>query len=181
MNTLINKTALMGLFVALGVTLGYAFIAIPNIEMITAVIFISGYLLGGKKGLCIGIITEAIYSLTNPYGLPSLPLLTAQITAMGFTGLLGGFFGKKDTPNPVMYHIKLGAAGFIASSFFAVLTTLSFTIFMGLPFTKFAAVFLTGIHFYLIHILSNIIIFLFLVPVLLKKSKNYKFIKQFIN
>jgi hypothetical protein len=49
----LSKTAV---FIALGVALGYALAAVPNIEAVSAVSFFSGYLLGRASGSVVGAV-----------------------------------------------------------------------------------------------------------------------------
>ncbi|MCH7955883.1 MAG: ECF transporter S component, partial [Candidatus Marinimicrobia bacterium] len=61
-----REMAMVGVLSALSVAMGYSFIFVPNIEMISASIFISGYLLGVQKGIVVGIVAESIFSAFNP-------------------------------------------------------------------------------------------------------------------
>ncbi|MBU1652577.1 ECF transporter S component, partial [bacterium] len=87
----ITRTAFL---IAVCVVLGYIFMPVPNIEMITAGIFIAGVWMGPRLGIFIGIVAEAIFSLLNPMGFPPPPLLLSQIIAMSLTGCVGGLFRK---------------------------------------------------------------------------------------
>lgn len=168
MNLSIKKIALMGLFTALGIVMGHTFIHIPNVELVTATIFIAGFLLGIKSGLVVGLITESIYSLFNPYGAAAPPLFIAQVVSMGLAGILGGLLGKRNVRTETMYYLQLGLAGFVATIIFAVLTTLSFVLFIDFSWDKLLASFIAGLGFYITHIISNTLIFFTLVPLVLK-------------
>jgi len=178
MNTHVKQISLMGLFISLGISLGFALSYIPNVELITATVFISGYLLGTKQGFIVGLITEAIYSTFNPFGLAAPPIFFAQILCMGVTGFFGGVLQKQKTNPPLFYMIKLGSAGFLLTSFFAVLTSFSFALFMGFSRGKLLASLISGLGFYIIHIVANTIIFLTLVPLLLNIIKKAGFTFQ---
>ena len=168
MNLTIKKISLIAAFIALGVTLGYAFITIPNVEMVTATIFIAGYLLGVKEGITVGLLTEFIYSLFNPYGAAAPPLLVAQVIAMGFTGFLGGFCGNRELQSRKHRYLLFGLAGLLSTSVFAILTTLSFISFTGLSIKKILASLIYGLGFYITHMISNTVMFIVVVPILLK-------------
>lgn len=162
----------MGLFVALGLSLGFTFLYIPNVEMITATVFIAGYLMGIKEGMIVGFLTETLYSIFNPLGTAALPLLIAQVVSMAFTGYLGGLLGsgKQPTNSLSLYYIRFGLAGLISTVIFAVLTTFSFLILMGLSFRELVGSFIYGLGFYTMHIVSNTLIFITIVPILLKAA-----------
>ncbi|MFO7891415.1 MAG: ECF transporter S component [bacterium] len=178
MNINTKKICLIGICIALAVAVGYAFLLIPNIEIITATIFIAGYLLGLRNGIFIGITAEAIFSFTNPYGIPSPPLFVAQIISMGFTGFLGALFSSPEISNHIKTHLKFACAGLIATVFFAVCTNVAFIVSMGFHLDKFFSTILTGLHFYVIHIVSNMIIFFTIVPLLINKLQKNKLFKQ---
>ena len=91
----------MAAFVAITVVLGYVFAFIPNVELVTASIFLSGYLLGSKKGVLIGIVAEFLFSLLNPYGAANPPLLLAQLIAMAIVGYSGGLLAKTTLKTPL--------------------------------------------------------------------------------
>ncbi len=157
----------MGLFIALGLSLGFLLLHIPNIEMITAIVFISGYLMGIKEGVIVGFLTEILYSLFNPLGAAAPPLLIAQVISVCFTGYLGGILGSRKHPTNRVQYIRLGFAGFLSTAIFAILTTLSFVLLMGLSFRELVGSFIYGLGFYVMHIFSNILIFISIVPLLL--------------
>jgi len=167
MNSHIKKISLMGIFIALGVSLGFALINIPNVELITATIFISGYLLGIKEGIVVGLLTESLYSLLNPFGMAAPPLFIAQILSMAMAGFMGAVVAKQKSQKRIIYYLKLGLAGFLATAIFALLTTLSFVLLINFSFEKLAGSFIYGLGFYIVHIVTNTIIFLTLVPAII--------------
>jgi hypothetical protein len=167
----IKKICLMGFFIALGVTLGYALTAIPNVEMITATVFIAGYLLGVKEGIVIGLFTEALYSLLNPYGVASPPLFIAQIISMSIAGGIGGFCRRYTFKSKWMYRFTIGLSGGFSTLLFAALTSIADGLFLGFNLKQFLAYLLSGILFYITHIGTNILIFIFLVPLLIRTAE----------
>jgi len=167
----LKKITQLGLFIALGVSLGFALAVVPNVELITATCFIAGYLLGAREGLIAGIITEGLYSMLNPYGMAEPPLFIAQLLSMGLAGFIGGILGRYPALNPFMKRLWLGLSGFFLTLFFAVTTTLSFILFMGFSFLKMTAAFLYGLTFYIMHLISNTAIFILLIPILLNVMK----------
>ncbi len=162
----------MGVFIALGVSLGFALINIPNVELVTATIFISGFLLGVKEGIVVGLLTEALYSLLNPFGMAAPPLFIAQVLSMGIAGFLGGILAKqKSRRSGMAYYLQLGLAGFLTTAIFALLTTLSFVLLINFSLNKLAGSFIYGLGFYIVHIVTNTIIFLTLVPTIINVAE----------
>jgi outer membrane cobalamin receptor len=166
-----RKYLILAGFIALGVTLGYALLSVPNVELVTATVFLGGYVLGIRLGMLGGLITEAIYGLMNPQGIAAPPLLAGMVLAMGITGLLGGVFGKsaalEERTNPVI----LAAAGFICTLNFALLTSLGYFISVQIPIQKMDVGLIAGLPFYFIHLLSNTLIFLIVLPLLIKRFR----------
>ncbi len=168
MNNTLKKTTQLGAFTALAVTMGYLFSVVPNVEMVTATIFIAGFIMGPWEGLAVGIVAEGLYSLFNPYGPAAPPLFIAQVVSMAITGFVGGHFGKHRSGLTPWAPVYLALAGLGLSLLFAVLTTLSFMPLAGLSFHQLTGSFIYGIGFYLTHILSNTLIFLTVVPILIR-------------
>jgi hypothetical protein len=61
-----------------------------------------------------------------------------------------------------------GFLGFALTFVFDLLTTVSFTLVAGLGFSGFLAAISFGFYFYLLHQISNVLIFTFLLPVLFR-------------
>lgn len=163
-----KKIVILSIFIALGVSLGFIFTIVPNVELVTTTIFIAGYFMGWREGLFVGLITEGIYSLFNPYGMAAPPLFIAQIVAMSITGFLGGMTSKLPGKDKKHFILLLGGIGLTSTFIFGLLTTLSFVTFTGLSLTKLLSAVVYGLGFYVTHMISNTIIFLTLVPLLIK-------------
>jgi hypothetical protein len=170
MKTRQKKYLLTAMLVALCVVLGYLkyiFIIVPNVELITAGIFISGYLVGPWFGGMVGFSAELIFSVFNPSGTPMLPLLAAQVLSMILVGATGGIIGKYHFFKKISATKIAGAAvaGLLLTLFYDVTTSLAGAVsFVGTDKSKLLTMFLAGMAFYLTHMLSNTIIFAVLVP-----------------
>lgn len=166
--------------IAVNIILGYLFLAVPNIELITAGIFISGIWMGPKYGLFIGLIAETIFSVTNPMGFPPPPLLISQIIAMSFTGFIGGlmgktllertFFNNKD----ISMHILLALIGSFLTFLYDLITNLSFPLTAGFSSEQVKISLLMGIPFAAIHIVVNAASFALLVPAVISRVKLWR-------
>ncbi|MFH1861730.1 MAG: ECF transporter S component [bacterium] len=171
-----RNIARAAVLIAVCVVLGYVFLPIPNLEMITAGIFLAGIWMGCAYGLVIGFLAEMIFSLTNPMGLPMLPTLGAQVVGMSLAGFMGGFL-RNELRNAEFYartslfiHIKLGCAGLLITTFFDLLTNLSFIWIGGLS----APVLLGAIPFVVVHVLVNTLTFALLIPIVLQRLPVWK-------
>ena len=165
----------MGVLVALAIVLKLPILAIPNVEFFTFVIFSSGYLLGIIEGLLVGVISMSLYtSIITPYGLPPLPIAFAQVLSMALIGVAGGLvfklhlvpLDKKASFFRGFKFLSMGLFGLGLTLVYDLLTNLATAYVMG----QFVPVMVSAIPFALIHILSNIAIFVVLTPVLLRLS-----------
>ena len=177
-----QKIVFISIFAAVAATLGLTFLAIPNLELVTATFFLAGYFLGSRDGMIAAVLGEFVYSLLNPMGSASPPLLVAQLIGMAVVAFAGSQAAKyrflqnfnqqngqtpKKTRLQIRTVVSLGLIGLVLTFIFDMLTTISFFIFMGLTVSKFFASLLLGIHFYLVHIATNTLIFAVLIPLLI--------------
>jgi hypothetical protein len=88
-----RRATLAGLLVALIVAAGYSLAGVPNVELVTLLIFTSGFLLGPRLGPLIGAVAWGLYSGLNPMGAAVPPVLAAQVASGAVVGLAGGALG----------------------------------------------------------------------------------------
>ncbi len=154
--------------------MGYLFILVPNVEMITATIFIAGLVLGPFHGAIVGLLAELIYSSSNAYGAAMPPLLLAQIISFALVGWVGGLVGRREIHPLSLRVFVFGVCGLLLTLFYDVLTTLSFALFnFGFDLKKIVSSFLVGVSFYAVHIFVNTIIFVVVVPVVQSALHRY--------
>ncbi len=172
-----RKLALMGILIALAIALKLPILTLPNVEFFTFIIFCSGYLLGMIEGVVVGIISMTFYTtLFTPYGPPPLPIGAAQITSMALIGFSGGLISKLVPASsgqyllsrPIASILIIGGSGLVMTFIYDLLTNLASAFMMG----KFWPVMIAGIPFALIHIVSNVVIFTTLSPLLLVMSSS---------
>jgi energy-coupling factor transport system substrate-specific component len=172
-----RKLALMGVLVALAIVLKLPILTIPNVEFFTFIIFCSGYLLGMTGGVMVGVISMSIYTtLITPYGPPPLPIAIAQIASMALIGFAGGFVSnfvptsltRKSQSRSVVAIIAIGISGLVLTLVYDLFTNLASAFVVG----QFWPVMIAGIPFALVHIASNVVIFVVLSPLLLRMSKS---------
>ncbi len=172
MNPTTRKMTLTAGLIALAVSVNYLLASIPNVELMTALIFVTGALLGWKYGLAAGLIAEGLFSIFNPFGPAPLPVFMFQVLGMMVAGLVGGMVSpvwlqKSTVSSPVRYGL-LGGLGALLSLQFDLMTTLGTALAMGFSGTGFIGLLTIGMVFYAIHVISNAIIFAVLVPVLVR-------------
>ena len=169
-----RKIAETGIFLALFLGLAYAFCYVPNLEFITMTAFLSGLLLGWKRGIFVALIGEAIFSLANPFGssLAFPSLLLAQLISFGFFALLGASFRIFTLSimkrSPSLMAFILGITGLFLTLTYNVITTLSYALTSGFDVSQTVASILSGIPFYLINLIANTISFSMIITFVLK-------------
>jgi hypothetical protein len=168
----LNNLVRAAIFSALAIGLGFSLLMVPNIELITVVVFIAGLTLGVRWGILVGFTSEFIFSVFNPFGsgLVFPPLLIAQIISMIIIGAIGGilhniFFIKEYSKKHV---ILLAIVGFFLTFIFDSLTTLAYPISMGFDFPQTFVIYLSGLGFTFLHQISNAMIFSIIVPKVVK-------------
>jgi len=147
-----SRLAQTALFAALAAALGFAGAFLPNIELITLTIFLGGVVTGPLHGFAIGVLAELVFSMLNPLG-PALPLVfAAQLLGMGLAGAAGGVLG------PPLSRLRggrrvalLGAAGFLVTLVYDVLTNLALGIHLGPVWATLAG----GLLFSFVHLAAN--------------------------
>jgi hypothetical protein len=160
-----KKIALAGLLSSLAVALGFLFLAVPNVELMTLVVFVSGGLLGARGGALVGIVSMLIYSVANPMG-AAIPLVTvSQLAGLGIVGAAGAV-------GPQVRRLFRGrAARSTAFAVVGVLLTVQYDLLtnlaLGVSVGGITAVVAAGLLFALVHFISNALIFFFLADVLM--------------
>ena len=164
------------IFSAVAIGMGFSLMLIPNIELITVVVFLSGLYLGIWWGGVVGMTSMAIYSGMNPMGsgLSFPPLFAMQIIGMSLTGIIGGlvrpfFFVKQFN---VFLISSLAILGFTVTLIYDMLTLIAYPIAAGLGFSGILAALIKGLGFTLLHEISNAIVFAISIPRVIKLLKN---------
>ena len=171
----LNNLVRASIFCALAIGMGFSLILVPNIELITVIVFMSGLMLGLRWGALVGGTAIFIYSGLNPMGsgLSFPPLFFMQIIGMAITGFIGGlfksFFLLKKTS--MISLISLGFLGFFCTFIYDFLTLISYPLSAGLGMSGIMAALVKGIGFTLIHEISNVIVFIVTVPKVIKYLK----------
>lgn len=142
--------------VAAGLTGVYAE-TIPNVEILTLVVFSAGVLLGARDGALVGAVTMIVYSLLNPYG-PVHPYVTvAQVLGEVGAGLGGAAFAALGflEARPLLRATLLASCGIIVTALFDFVTNVA----TGIVFGQMRATLIGGIPFALIHMGTNAVLF----------------------
>jgi hypothetical protein len=153
-----SGVARVGVFAALAFGINTPFLAIPNIELFSFSLFLSGLYLGKAGGTATALVGGIIFVFFNPNG--AQPILAIGLVQL-FGFLLFGFCGGLLRPVVLKRdNIKLTIAVLLVSG--AVLTfwyDLSTNLAFAYIFGPFWTAFLAGLGFSILHTVSNIIIF----------------------
>ena len=172
------RISLIGTFTALAIVLGYSLAYIPNIEVFTLMIFLSGFIMSKKEGAIIGLLSASIFTFFNPFGPSPPPLFIYQLIHYSLTGISGGlakdfmvnrkFFKPKEDLYVYQVMVIFGIIGGILTFLFDILSTLlgGFTVSTSIDY--FIASYLFGIVFTTIHLIGNTLVFVFLLPGLIQ-------------
>ena len=170
-----KKIAFTGIFIALVMTVGYSLVHIPNVELVTLIIFLAGYLMGIKYGLIVGIVGEFLFSALNPFGSGLLfpPMLFAQVLSMGFVGFAGGLIGKWFPSNRFSkkYILIFGLTGFLITLIYDIFVSAAYPIASGFGINQTIGLILSGIVFSIMHIAMNVMVFSTLLPIIVLRLK----------
>ncbi len=169
------ELAKAAMFTSSAVGAGFALAYIPNIELITAIVFAAGAYLGIRWGAIVGAVSMLIFSGANPLGsgFVNPPLIVAQIISMVLVASVGGllrswiFSGKWTKLKIAMLGITGGLLTFIYDS----LTTLSTPFAFGFENENLLAFYLAGIGFTFLHQLSNMAVFALVLPGLFSRIR----------
>lgn len=164
----------IAMFVAVGVVAGWLLSAIPNVELVTAVCFSAGFLLGASAGLLTGVLTEALFAGFHPMGSSLGPMLAAQCIGMALVGLAGGMavrvVGSRRTG--LSYAIPVVGFGLLGTLIFDLITNLAFPLAAGFSVSQALLSLMIGLPFAAIHLLANTAVFIVIVRPLLPRLEN---------
>ncbi len=113
------------LFTALSVALGFLLAAIPNVELMTVTVFVSGIFCGARLGGIVGMLSIFFHSLLNPLGPAPPPLMAAQVAGFFMIGFAGGLLGPRLKPGRSRMIVASAIIGFVLTLIYDVLTTLA--------------------------------------------------------
>lgn len=99
------KITLVSVFAALSIGVSYVLAPLINIELMSVLLFIAGFLYGKYIGVFVGLISSIIYYGWNPFGVPPIPLYLVCVSLMAFVGFIGGLV-KKSKPSITKIKIK---------------------------------------------------------------------------
>ena len=155
---------LSAIFAALCYVAMLPMVGFYNVFLTLFICFAAGTLLGAGWGFLTGMIGMFLCSYFNPLGASLPPIMLAQMLGAGFSGWLGGVAGKRfvaDPHSPTRFAL-IGGLGFVTALVYHILVDLADAWLWG-PFWARLQI---GLVSSLVTIVSNIVIFMVLSPVL---------------
>ncbi len=156
--------ALSAVFAALCYVTMLPLVGFYNVFLTLFICFTAGVLLGAGWGFLTGLVGMFLCSYFNPLGAALPPIMFAQMLGAGFAGWLGGVLGGRvpSGRRPLSQYALMGAFGLITALVYHVLVDLVDAWLWG-PFWARLQI---GLVSSLVTIISNIVIFVLLSPVL---------------
>ncbi|RXF11130.1 ECF transporter S component [Enterococcus faecalis] len=154
--------ALIGMFVALAVIGRTLMAPIPSVQPVTAIVVISGILLGKRAGLSTGILVALLTGITTGLGWWTI----AQAVGWGVGGLIGGMIRVDQKRLMIM-------AGVVATVAFSIVMNGSGAFMMGLPLSGYLAYATASLPFDLIHLASTVGFTIVLLPIAIALFKRF--------
>jgi uncharacterized membrane protein len=186
-----TKATLVAVFAALALATNYALIALPNIKLMDALVFIAAFLFGLRLGIGVAASTWLVYGFVNPYGQADFVLLSFLIAGECFYAVAGAtlnrtFIGRdllresqaQWRPSPFFAYSKLGLVfalvGFQATFAYDLLTNFGSWIFKtNSLYQAFMIGTITGAPFAVLHEVSNIVFFGTVAPAVIVTAKRF--------
>ena len=176
LNSPILKPMLIAVFTAECLATNYAMIALPNIKIMDALVFIAAFLFDWTVGVGIAISTWAVYGFVNPYGQAGFPLILFLMMGECFYAIGGASLRKTSVAEQLLAEKRLsadfaviamfGTAGLALTFAYDVLTNFATYIFVSNSLYQALLIGLvTGAPFAILHELSNLGIFALVSPV----------------
>lgn len=153
------KVALIAILAAMAIGGNYALGAIPNVELSSVMVFLSGFLFGTLIGAFVGLISMTIYQLWNPWGAFIPPIGLAVIACTMFTGIIGGILGQSLrtlTYTDKRWFLWPAVFGILTTFLFDIVTNFAYSLTFVVPFL---IALIAGLPFMVIHIISNALLF----------------------
>ncbi len=162
-----RSVASLGIFAALVAAVGFALSGVPNVELMSLMIFVAGAVLGPGHGALVGVVGMGIYSGFNPYGLAPPPTFLSQLLGAAGIGAAGGWLAHGDRLGRGARAAAIGAGlGAVLTLAYDVVTNLGTALTMGAALDPWPIVW-GGVVFSVLHIVWNTIFFAIGLPALL--------------
>lgn len=156
------KLTLLAILASLAVVGRYILAFIPNVQPVTAIIIISGVIIGPGAAIILAFLVTFLSNMLLGMGVWTL----WQITSWGLIGFIAGIIGKVFKRVPVFVLIMYGVFSGYLYGFIISLTTYQVT-------GKFWPYYLAGLPFDTYHAIGNAVFIVLLYPLITYLLRNY--------
>jgi uncharacterized membrane protein len=166
-----RSAALVAILAATALTGNYALIGLPNVELSSVMVFLSGYLFGIPVGASVGLFAMTIFEFLNPWGPFIPPIGLAVIGCTMLSGILGGAVGSRrrfSKHTGAQWYAGVALLGALFSLFFDLVTNYAYSATFGVPYL---VALVMGLPFSAIHVISNLLLFGMLTPPVLRAAQ----------
>ncbi len=153
-----RRVSITAIMTGLALTGNYIFVGIPNVELGSAILFITGYVFGFRISASSALLTAIIFGSINPWGGLIPQIWITQLIGwvyIAFAGSLIGLSGQSASSR-LTKDWQLGIVGAFLTFYFDLLTNLGYAWATGISYW---ITLLAGLSFMIIHVVSNAIIF----------------------
>jgi energy-coupling factor transport system substrate-specific component len=153
-----RQVAITAIMTALALVGNYIFVAIPNVELGSGILFVTAYLFGFQTGASCAVLMAIIFGSINPWGGLIPQIWLTQVIGWLYITAAGALMGRDR--QGLGYSMRdvliLGFTGAFLTFFFDMLTNLGYSWAFGIPYWL---AIVSGFPFMVVHIVSNAIIF----------------------
>ncbi|MFW9846635.1 MAG: hypothetical protein ACFFD6_07800 [Candidatus Thorarchaeota archaeon] len=156
--TMSRKVSITAIMTALALVGNYAFVAIPNVELGSGILFVTAYVFGFQTGASCAVLMAMVFGSVNPWGGLIPQIWITQVIGWIYIAAAGALLGRNRhsldcTPQS---EWLLGFTGAFLTFFFDMLTNLGYSWAFTVPYWL---AIISGLPFMVVHIVSNAIIF----------------------
>ncbi len=143
---------------ALALVGAYALVGVPNVELVSVIIFTTAYTFGFGMALWCTMIVAIVFGTFNPWGGTLPPILLAQMVGWLVVSVAGGTMKhfRGNSGSMLLRRVQHALAGLFTTVCFDVMTNFAYAWVYGLSFE---VVMITGLLFMLVHVISNTLLF----------------------
>jgi uncharacterized membrane protein len=114
--------ARIALFAALIYVTSWSLAAIPDVKVSFFIMFTAGFVWGTTAGAMVGAVGTALFSMFNPYGPTTIPMMIAQISGSALCGAAGALYQYSGwyEGSPKVVRIGLVLCGVVCTALYYV-------------------------------------------------------------
>jgi len=157
-----RSVSIIAIMTALALVGNYVFVAVPNLELGSTILFVTAYIFGTQIAIWSTLIMSVLFGVINPWGGFIPQIWVSQVIGWFYIITVGSIMGKQGI-KLAPRKWELAITGAFVTFIFEQITNIGYSITFGIPF--FLAV-TAAIPFSIIHIVSNSVVFSQVVPLL---------------